>query len=460
MSSYDEKSSNEIEREVENSRDQVRRTLAELSERMSPGQLVDQAMDYMKTSNGTELAQNLGRQVRDNPLPLLLVGAGIGWLMLGGQPAVQRRLGHDDRRRWHPDDERLGAPLAAYGTGVPHRPTGTSSGVDSMPRPGSQYATSGSQGHSPSITERASSAAHSVGQTGGAALHAVSDAGSNAASAVSRAGNSAASAISGAASSVSNEVASTYGRASDAAASAYDRASEAATAGYQGAMHRAQQTGHAISGTASHLAHEAAHLSEQARIASERAAHYAQERFGRVIEDQPLVLGGIGLAIGALLGAALPRTRMENRLVGETADQFKDAVVDTAYQQYEHAAEVATDTYRNVVESVQESGVTDKVVGAVSQAADKIRETAHSATEQAHQAIDATADKAKQKAGSAGRSEGGTGSSTSAAGSGTTGSTGSSPSSTGSTASAGVTSPGSARTGTSVLDDASRDRER
>src|SRR5688500_14545107 len=112
MSSYDEKTSDQIEREVESSRASVQDTLRQLSDRMSPGQLVDQAFDYMKTSGGNEFASNLGRSVRDNPLPLLLVGAGIGWLMMGGQPATRRAL-HDDRRDVTRRDRTLGAPVGA-----------------------------------------------------------------------------------------------------------------------------------------------------------------------------------------------------------------------------------------------------------------------------------------------------------------------------------------------------------
>ncbi|MFC7553217.1 hypothetical protein ACFQU7_14700 [Pseudoroseomonas wenyumeiae] len=47
-------------------------------------------MDYARTSGGAEFTRNLGAQVRDNPLPVLLIGAGIGWLLLSnGNKATQ-----------------------------------------------------------------------------------------------------------------------------------------------------------------------------------------------------------------------------------------------------------------------------------------------------------------------------------------------------------------------------------
>ncbi len=46
------------------------------------------------------------------------------------------------------------------------------------------------------------------------------------------------------------------------------------------------------------------------------------QRHGRLIEDRPLFAAGIGMAIGAALGAALPRTAVEDRLLGPDRDQL------------------------------------------------------------------------------------------------------------------------------------------
>jgi hypothetical protein len=94
------RSSAEIEREVEDTRASLAGTLEQIRDRASPGQLFEQALDYAKQSGGGDLARNLGASVRDNPLPLLLIGAGIGWLMLsdrrggtgGGADGRQRQL--------------------------------------------------------------------------------------------------------------------------------------------------------------------------------------------------------------------------------------------------------------------------------------------------------------------------------------------------------------------------------
>jgi Protein of unknown function (DUF3618) len=76
------KSSAQLEREAEQTRSQLAATLDELRSRITPGQLLDQTLDFARESNAGEFVRNLGRDARDNPLPLALMGAGIAWLMM------------------------------------------------------------------------------------------------------------------------------------------------------------------------------------------------------------------------------------------------------------------------------------------------------------------------------------------------------------------------------------------
>jgi hypothetical protein len=74
--------SEQFEREAEETRSQLSGTLEELRGRMTPGSVVDQLLDYTRNSPGGEFVRNLGREVRENPMPLVLIGIGIAWLML------------------------------------------------------------------------------------------------------------------------------------------------------------------------------------------------------------------------------------------------------------------------------------------------------------------------------------------------------------------------------------------
>lgn len=75
------KSPERLEREVDQARVRVGRTLGELSDRLSPGELLDQALG-MAREHGGEFGRNLGAQVKNNPMPMILTSVGISWMMM------------------------------------------------------------------------------------------------------------------------------------------------------------------------------------------------------------------------------------------------------------------------------------------------------------------------------------------------------------------------------------------
>jgi len=85
------KSSAQLEREAEQTRAELAATLEELRSRISTGQLLDQTLEFARESDAGEFVRNLGRDARDNPLPLALIGTGIAWLMMSNG----RRRGFD-----------------------------------------------------------------------------------------------------------------------------------------------------------------------------------------------------------------------------------------------------------------------------------------------------------------------------------------------------------------------------
>lgn len=69
----------QLEQQSECNRAEVADTLGELSKRLTPGQIVDEAMSYMK--GGNEFVANHSKQITQNPLPVVLVGAGLAWFL-------------------------------------------------------------------------------------------------------------------------------------------------------------------------------------------------------------------------------------------------------------------------------------------------------------------------------------------------------------------------------------------
>ena len=75
------RSSQDILAEIDRTRHEMDYTLGAIERRLTPGQLVDQGIDYLRQSGANEFVQNLAGQVKYNPLPVSLVGIGIAWLM-------------------------------------------------------------------------------------------------------------------------------------------------------------------------------------------------------------------------------------------------------------------------------------------------------------------------------------------------------------------------------------------
>jgi hypothetical protein len=76
------RSSAEIENEIERTRAEIDETLAALERKLSPDVLWQKGIDYLR--GPSEFTTNLGNTVKENPLPVSLVGIGLVWLMAGG----------------------------------------------------------------------------------------------------------------------------------------------------------------------------------------------------------------------------------------------------------------------------------------------------------------------------------------------------------------------------------------
>jgi hypothetical protein len=107
----------------------------------------------------------------------------------------------------------------------------------------------------------------------------------------------------------------------------------------------------------------------------------ARTGFEHMLEEQPLVLGAVALALGAVLGATLPTTRIENRYLGPTRERLQNQAGDYARQQWEKAKEVALSAGAAAMAQAEEQGMMPGSV--VDQAKDKISQVAEAATEAA-----------------------------------------------------------------------------
>jgi hypothetical protein len=112
-----EKSAAELEREAEATRARVVATADSIRDKMTPGQLFDEFTGLFRGGAGSEMVHNLKVQVRDNPLPLTVIGAGLAWLMLGsGTSAASAGTDGTTRRDPSLDHGAFGAGMGSTAT--------------------------------------------------------------------------------------------------------------------------------------------------------------------------------------------------------------------------------------------------------------------------------------------------------------------------------------------------------
>jgi hypothetical protein len=106
---------------------------------------------------------------------------------------------------------------------------------------------------------------------------------------------------------------------------------------------------------------------DQARRAGDNLQKSVSDMRGKVaasgrsmmdfIHEQPLVLVGLGLAIGAAIGAAAPSTEAEDELMGETSDAVKDETADLAKEHLKKGQAVAERAWRSAAKEAETQGL-------------------------------------------------------------------------------------------------------
>ncbi|EWC40956.1 DUF3618 domain-containing protein [Stutzerimonas stutzeri] len=92
--------------------------------------------------------------------------------------------------------------------------------------------------------------------------------------------------------------------------------------------------------TSSTLGNARDRVSDTGRHAADSLRHTADRArggFSQLLNEQPLALGAMGIALGALLAATVPPTRREDELMGATSDELTDKLSQKAKEGYEMA---------------------------------------------------------------------------------------------------------------------------
>jgi len=130
---------------------------------------------------------------------------------------------------------------------------------------------------------------------------------------------------------ISDKASSAYETVSKTAGSAYDSVTGAVNSAYTGA-------------------------GEMANRAYDRAGEYgnlAYEKYDETLEEHPLALGAIALAVGAAVGFAIPSTNYEGRVMGEARENLVQRTQDAAGSLVDKAKQVANEAGQTIEDETQ-----------------------------------------------------------------------------------------------------------
>lgn len=104
--------------------------------------------------------------------------------------------------------------------------------------------------------------------------------------------------------------------------------------------HGREQSGERMHAMGDRARHARESLSERGQRTGERV-HEMRSSVTDFAHDQPLMLGLIGLGVGAIVAAMLPPTRREDEWMGEASDRMKEQAKTSGREQAEKARHVA-----------------------------------------------------------------------------------------------------------------------
>lgn len=323
---------------VEQLRTSVAETADEIRQRLSPESIKAEVSDYVR-SRGERLAEDVTAAARRNPMQAVAVGAGVAYpllklartipmpvLLIGaglffagsktGQAAVQRAsdmasdLTDEARRRGHDLSDQIGSSVASA----------RDAAYDAVDRSGEMMSAG---------ADRLRASAASAGTILDDRTDSVRDTAASFAGSVMARGRD-----------LQDNVVELAGAASERIKGIAADSSSAA----QSALASTR-------GTALETAKE---LRTRAAAASDRAGKTMYE----TIEQNPLLVAGVGLLLGGLIASALPRSEFEDQFIGEASEATKNRARDAASRGFDAAKGAAGEILEKVARQAGAEGLT------------------------------------------------------------------------------------------------------
>jgi hypothetical protein len=97
------------------------------------------------------------------------------------------------------------------------------------------------------------------------------------------------------------------------------------------------------------------------------ASDQARKTIFQTIEQNPLLVAGVGLLFGGLIASALPRSEFEDDLVGDTSDAAKRRAQTAASQGFDAAKGAVGEVYNETARQAEAEGLTADGIGKAAQ---------------------------------------------------------------------------------------------
>jgi hypothetical protein len=121
----------------------------------------------------------------------------------------------------------------------------------------------------------------------------------------------------------------------------------------------------------------------------QKSTAHAGDTFQQMVEDYPFAVAVGFLGVGVLTGLLLPRTRQEDKLIGEKSDQLLEQVKEAGKESLEKTKTIAQKITQTTLDEAERQGITSEVAWSkISEITSKIGTVATKAKEEALRAAE------------------------------------------------------------------------
>jgi uncharacterized phage infection (PIP) family protein YhgE len=345
---------------VEQLKTSVSETASDLRQRLSPEAIKAEVSDYVR-SRGERMIEDITAAARRNPMQAVAVGASVAYPLLRLARAIP-------------------LPVLMVGAGVFF--AGSKTG---------QSATQKASDLASDLSDEVRRRSHDLSDQVSSSINAAKDI---AADAVGRAGDiisTGADQIRGSTASAGSELVSATDRVRDGAVSVgdaintragdlKDRVTNLVSSAADATRNFTVSATATARNTAASAKDSALETGKDLRDKASDISGRAGKTFLDTIEQNPLLVAGVGLFLGGLIASALPRSEIEHNLVGEASATTKRRAREAASQGFEAAKDVAGEIIENVTRQAGAEGLTpDALDASAKDIGQRVRRVAESA---------------------------------------------------------------------------------